>query len=177
MTTTVLIADDHARVRQAWQGVLLALPNVVVVAEACDGEEAVSLALEHRPSLVLMDVSMPHLDGFEATRRIRAIAPEVRVIVVSADTSAICVDRGFEVGADGYVAKIAAADELPQAVHAVAQGGRFRTPLAGDHDFGRGGAFPTHVFAHEPGSLLDRIPPADPELPGHDLARRSGRQL
>jgi DNA-binding NarL/FixJ family response regulator len=130
MTKTVLIADDHAKVRQAWQRLLLALPNVVVVAEACDGVEAISLALQRRPSLVLMDISMPRVNGFEATRRIRLAAPEVRVIIVSADTNPICVDKGFEVGADGYVAKIAAADELPQAVHAVARGGRFRTPLA-----------------------------------------------
>jgi DNA-binding NarL/FixJ family response regulator len=130
MTTTVLIADNHAKVRQAWLRLLLALPDVTVVAEARDGEEAVSLALQYQPSLVLMDISMPRMDGFEATRRICLNAPEVRVIMVSADTSPICVDRAFEVGANGYVTKINAADELPQAVQAVAQGGQFRTPLA-----------------------------------------------
>jgi len=131
MTTTVLIADDNAKVREAWQRLLLALPNVVVVAEARDGEEAVSLAVQHRPSLVLMDVSMPRLDGFEATRRLRVSAPEVRVIIVSADASPCYVEMGFDVGACGYVAKISAADELPQALRAVEQGDRFNTLLAG----------------------------------------------
>ena len=68
MTTRVLIADDNAKVRQVWQRLLLTIPNIEVVAEASDGEEAVSLALQHRPSVVLMDISMPRVDGFEGQR-------------------------------------------------------------------------------------------------------------
>jgi DNA-binding NarL/FixJ family response regulator len=129
MTTRVLIADDNAKVREAWQQLLLTIPNVEVVAVASDGEEAVSLAMHYRPSVVLMDISMPRLDGFEATRRIRRNAPEVRVIIVSAETSAAFVERAFEVGADGYVAKAAAADQLAGALRAVANGERFKNPL------------------------------------------------
>ena len=109
---TVIIADDHPAVRVAWQRLLRTMPSVVVVAEACDGEEAVTLALRYRPSVVLMDLSMPRLDGFEATHQIRLNAPEVRVVIVSAHTSASFVEKAFAVGADAYVAKIAAADEL-----------------------------------------------------------------
>jgi PAS domain S-box-containing protein len=128
MITRVLIADDHARVREAWQRLLRTIPNVVVAAEAVDGEEAVRLALEQRPTVVLMDISMPNLDGFEATRRIRLAVPDIRVIVVTADTSAACVDKAFAVGADGFVAKIAAADELHLAFASLSRGERFISP-------------------------------------------------
>jgi DNA-binding NarL/FixJ family response regulator len=122
---TVIIADDNAKVRERWQRLLRTIPNVVVIAEAADGEEAVHLALEHQPSVVLMDVSMPRLDGFEATRRIRLEVPNVRVIIVTAHTSAEYVEKGFAMGADGFVAKIAAADDLPRAFAALARGVRF----------------------------------------------------
>ena len=130
MTTTVLIADDNASMRQALQRLLSAIPNVVVTAEAGDGEEAVRLALERRPSVVLMDISMPRLDGFEATRRIRLGAPDIRVIIVTADTSAACLEKGVAVGADGFVAKIAVADELSRAFIALSCGERFISPRA-----------------------------------------------
>ena len=103
MTTTVLIADDHERVRQAWSRLLRTMPDIVVTAEAGDGQEAVRLALERRPSVVLMDISMPRLDGFEATKQIRLAAPEIRVVIVPADTRAACVEKALAVGAAGFV--------------------------------------------------------------------------
>ena len=75
-----------------------------------------------------MDLSMPRLDGFEATRLIRVNAPDVRVIVVTADMSAAVVQKSFAAGADGFVAKVAAADELPHALKALACGERFTSP-------------------------------------------------
>ena len=171
MTTRVLIADDNAKVREAWQRLLLTIPNVEVVAVASDGEEAVSLAMQYRPSVVLMDISMPRLDGFEATRRIRLNAPEVRVIIVSADTSAGCVEKAFEVGADGYVAKAAAADQLPEALRAVVKASnsttRWRTGTGRPCAWYR---IASRALGCESRALLDGIPPPHPTFAGHDLA-------
>ena len=130
MQTTVLIADDNANVRDAWRRLLSTMPDVLVIAEACDGDDAVRLAVKHRPSVVLMDVSMPRMNGFEATRRIRRDAVGVRVIIVSADATPDFVEVGFEAGAAGYVAKAAAHEELPRAFTALARGERFSTPVA-----------------------------------------------
>src|SRR5262245_16971708 len=130
MTTTVLIVDDDARVRESWKRLLRTIENVDVVGEARDGEEAVSLALQHRPRLVLMDVSMPRVNGIEATRRIRLQVPDVRVIIVTAEAKASFAAMAIDAGAHGFVAKIAAADELPRALHALARGERFISPLA-----------------------------------------------
>jgi DNA-binding NarL/FixJ family response regulator len=99
------------------------------VGEASDGEEAVDLALRLHPDVVLMDVSMPHMDGFEATERIHGQAPAVCIIVVTAHPSVCFVDRAFEAGAVGYAVKRAAADELPTAIDVVTSGRRFVSAL------------------------------------------------
>jgi CheY-like chemotaxis protein len=85
MITTVLIVDDNSSVRHAWKQLLRRRPNVEIVGEASDGEEAVTFALRHRPSVILMDISMPRVDGFDATKRIRVAAPETHIIIVTAN--------------------------------------------------------------------------------------------
>jgi DNA-binding NarL/FixJ family response regulator len=125
MTLRVVIADDNPSVRQSFSHLLRTLPGVSLLAEAADGQEALDLALLHRPDVILMDISMPHLDGFEATRQIRLHAPEVRVVIMTADSSPEYLNKAVELGAAGFVVKTAAATAIPQALEAVVRGERF----------------------------------------------------
>jgi len=134
---TVVLVDDCMEIRASMRRLLASMVGIVVVGEASHGGEAVELAFRQRPDVVLMDVSMPHMNGFEATKRIHGLAPAVCVIVVSAHESASFVDRAFEAGAVGYVVKRAAADDLNTAIEAVTSGRRFVSALCGDTVQGR----------------------------------------
>src|ERR1700759_3051414 len=108
----VLIADDHRLFAGALGAILAGDERIEVVGQAADGEEAVRLARKLDPDVVLMDVSMPVLDGFEATREIREESAEVRVLMLTGSNSRDDVDRSREAGASGYVTKDRIASEL-----------------------------------------------------------------
>jgi DNA-binding NarL/FixJ family response regulator len=108
----ILIADDHRLFVEALEAILADDERIEVVGQATDGGEAVELAGTLRPDLVLMDVSMPVRDGFEATREIRAAEQGVRVLMLTGSNSRADVDRSREVGASGYVTKDRIASEL-----------------------------------------------------------------
>jgi two-component system, NarL family, nitrate/nitrite response regulator NarL len=118
----VLIADDHRLFAEALEAILSADERIVVVGQASDGGEAVALARALGPDLVLMDVSMPVLDGFEATREIRAESKDTHVLMLTGSNSRADVDRSREAGASGYVTKDRIASELVAAIVEVAQG-------------------------------------------------------
>jgi DNA-binding NarL/FixJ family response regulator len=121
---TVLIADDDSEIRKSLRSLLL-LSAVRVVAEADNGRDAVKLAILHRPDVVLMDISMPVMDGFDATRQISIEAPEVRVVIVSAHCDYSYVDQAVQAGAVGFLVKTGVVWELAEALQAVAANGRF----------------------------------------------------
>src|SRR4051812_26364764 len=104
----LLIADDHALLRSGLRMLLNAQPDMEVIAEASDGSEAVSQALDLRPTVVLMDVAMSGESGLEATRRIKERAPEIRVLVLSMYDDESYLRRALEAGASGYALKRAA---------------------------------------------------------------------
>ena len=108
----VLIADDHRLFAEALEAILATDERIEVVGKASDGGEAVELAGTLAPDVVLMDVSMPVLDGFEATRAIRAASEKVRVLMLTGSNSRADVDRSREAGASGYVTKDRIASEL-----------------------------------------------------------------
>ena len=112
----VLIADDHRLFAEALEAILATDDRIEVVGQAGDGSEAVELARRLGPDLVLMDVSMPVLDGFEATREIRAVAEDVRVLMLTGSNSRADVDASREAGASGYVTKDRIASELVAAI-------------------------------------------------------------
>ena len=112
----VLIADDHRLFAEALEAILVGDERIEVVGQAGDGAQAVELARKLDPDVVLMDVSMPVLDGFEATRQIRADSESVRVLMLTGSNSRDDVDRSREAGASGYVTKDRIASELVSAI-------------------------------------------------------------
>src|SRR5688572_7710749 len=118
----VLVADDHPVVRGGVVGLLSEEPDIHVVAEAGDGDEAVSLAAQHTPDVVLMDLRMPGTDGVSATERIRSADPSIRVLVFTTYETDENILGAIEAGASGYLLKASPADELLAGIRAVASG-------------------------------------------------------
>ncbi len=129
-TLRILVADDHTLVRQGLRKILEEQPGWEVVAETGDGREAVRLALELKPDVVLMDIAMPQLNGVEAVQQIQRRAPEIRVLVLSMYDDEGYVTRAVRAGASGYLLKDSADTDLIHAVTAVAQGKSFFSPAA-----------------------------------------------
>ncbi len=119
---SILLADDHALVREGTRQLLEREPDLQVVAEAGDGEEAVQLAAAHRPDVALIDIAMPRLNGIEATRRIKAISPATAILILSAYDDDHYVFALLEAGAAGYLLKNVKGRDLVQAVRAVHEG-------------------------------------------------------
>jgi NarL family two-component system response regulator LiaR len=118
----ILIADDHALVREGTRRVLEQEPDLEVVGEAGDGEEAVELATSLKPDVAIVDVSMPKMDGIEATRRIKATCPYINVLILSAYDDDQFIFSLLEAGAAGYLLKTIRSRELVDAVRAVYSG-------------------------------------------------------
>ena len=118
----VLAADDQRVVREGLAMLLGLLPDVEVVGTAADGEQALALAGELRPDVILMDLRMPRVDGVEATRRLRASHPEIKVVVLTTYADDRSVIDALRAGALGYLTKDAGADEIRQALQRVASG-------------------------------------------------------
>jgi DNA-binding NarL/FixJ family response regulator len=118
----ILLADDHALVRQGTRELLERESDLEVVAEAANGEEAVHLACEHSPDIVLMDIAMPVLNGIDATRQIKAAKPGISVLILTAYDDDQYIFALLEAGAAGYLLKNVSADELIAAIRAVAAG-------------------------------------------------------
>jgi DNA-binding NarL/FixJ family response regulator len=121
----VLVVDDFEPFRLVVLSILWDIAGLDVVSEAADGLEAVERAQELQPDLVLLDIGLPNLNGFEAARKIRQVAPKCKILFVSLQTSQDVVEHGLHVGAQGYVAKIDVPRELAAAVNAVLRGERF----------------------------------------------------
>lgn len=124
----LLLADDHLLVRAGLRALLDGIEGVVVVAEADNGEQAVALALEHKPELALLDITMPGINGLQAAERILARLPETRIVVLSMHSGEEYVNRALALGVAGYLLKDAATFELQAALEAVAAGQTYLSP-------------------------------------------------
>jgi DNA-binding NarL/FixJ family response regulator len=112
----VLIADDHRLFAEALEAILAGESRIEVVGRARNGAEALELALDLEPDIVLMDISMPVMDGVEATRRIREARPNACVLMLTGSNAAADVDRSRDAGASGYVTKDRIASQLVDAI-------------------------------------------------------------
>jgi DNA-binding NarL/FixJ family response regulator len=124
----VLIADDHGIVRSGLRLLLERQPDIEVVAEAADGAEARELAVRERPDLAILDVKMPKLTGLQATREIKAQAPETAVLILSMHDDERYLSEALKAGASGYVVKTQADTDLLAAIRAVQRGEPFPAP-------------------------------------------------
>jgi len=127
MPITVLLADDHQVVRDGLKTLLEAQSDIRVVGSVADGREAVAHAAQLKPDVVVMDISMPDMNGVEAARRVHAARAETRIVMLSMHSDAEHVYRALEAGATGYLLKSSAGSELVAAVRAVHAGRRYLT--------------------------------------------------
>jgi DNA-binding NarL/FixJ family response regulator len=125
MPIRVLVADDHSIIREGLKMLVAKHPQIEIVGEAINGQEAVDLTEDLLPDVVVMDITMPLLDGPAATAQIIARHPQVKVIALSMHTEEYFVDKMKAAGATGYIAKEQAWEELVEAVEAVATGGSY----------------------------------------------------
>ncbi len=124
----ILIADDHAIVREGLRTMLEAQPDIEIVGEATDGEEAVNKTKEVQPDIVLMDITMPGMNGLEATRQIRQLDPDVRILVLTMHEGDEYFFKILEDGASGYFVKGGSSSELISALRVVWNGDMFIYP-------------------------------------------------
>jgi DNA-binding NarL/FixJ family response regulator len=132
MSTGVLLVDDHAIIREGLRSLLEKQPEIEVVADTDDGRKAVELVRELSPDIVVMDVTMPGLNGIEATRLITSEYPAVKVIALSIHSQRRFVADMLSAGAAAYILKECLFDELVQAIQAVTAGGRYLSPRIAD---------------------------------------------
>lgn len=130
--TRILLADDHQVVRRGFGLILSAQPGWEIVGEAANGREAVELTERLQPDLVVMDVSMPELNGIEATRRIAEFAPRCRILALSMHRDTVYVREILRAGAHGYLLKDASDQDLVDAVRAVSNGQGYLSPAVSD---------------------------------------------
>ena len=132
MSIKVLLVDDHAIIREGLRSLLEKQPEMEVIADTDNGRKAIELVRELLPNIVIMDISMPGLNGIEATRQITAEFPHVKVIALSIHSKRRFVADMLSAGATGYILKECLFDELVQAIEAVAAGGRYLSPRITD---------------------------------------------
>jgi len=128
----ILLADDHAVVRQGFKMILAAQPDMEIVGEAGNGREALDLAGQLQPDVIVMDVAMPELNGIEATRRVADLSPRTRVLALSMHKDSVYVREILRAGARGYLLKDSIASDLLAAVRAVARGEGYLSPGVSD---------------------------------------------
>lgn len=157
----VLLADDHELVLAGIRSLLQEIEGIQIIAEAHNGREAVALTLEHRPELVVMDISMPELNGIEATIQIKAQLPTTQVLILSMHTTEDFVRRAIKAGASGYLIKDSAPLDLKLAIEAIARDEIYLSPRVSRHVVS---AFLNGSSGEQAGKSLDQLTPRQREI-------------
>jgi len=152
--TTILLVDDHPLFRHSIRGVLEAQPDFRIVAEAGDGEEAVRLATELQPDIVLMDIAMPKMDGLEATRLIKKSHPNIAVLVLTIHSDDQHILEVLQAGAAGYLTKSVFGEEVVQSVRGVIAGEMVLSPSVGERLLKQAARYPTQPVSLQAGEKL-----------------------
>lgn len=132
MSITVLLADDHAVVRDGLRYLLEAQPDIRVVGDAANGRQAVQLVTQLNPDVAIVDITMPELNGIDATEQIRHLCPSTEVIILSMHANTRHIARALEAGAQGYLIKESAGIEVVTAVRAVTSGHHYLSQTVSD---------------------------------------------
>jgi DNA-binding NarL/FixJ family response regulator len=167
----VLLADDHGVVRDGLARLLGSVPDIEVVAAAADGDQAVELAREHRPDVVLMDLRMPGMDGSEATRRLLESEPAMNVVILTSFSERDEILGALDAGAIGYLLKDAEPDELIRGVRAAAQGDSPLDPKAARTLLGSRNTSQSHPLTDREQEVLQLVARG---LPNKLIARELG---
>lgn len=122
---TILLVDDHKLIRDSWSFILNSDPRFSVIAETSSGEEAIEIAAQKKPMIILMDVNMTPVNGFDATKQIQKVSPSSKVIAVSMHTMPAYAKRMMQLGAMGYVTKNSSKDEMIAAIIEVSEGKKY----------------------------------------------------
>lgn len=180
MAIRVILADDHQLVRAGLRALLHSFADVEVLAECSDGHQALSQVTQLKPDILMLDISMPGMNGLEVARRIPAISPSTRILVLSMHVGPEYVAQAMRAGIAGYLIKDAAVDELRNALDTLAMGRTYLSPVISEtmlHGFLRTGKSPA-----EAGAELDKLTARQREIlqliaEGHgtrDIATRLG---
>jgi DNA-binding NarL/FixJ family response regulator len=130
----ILLVDDHALLRQGIRRIIEEQPDLKVVGEMQNGLELIDALKTQQPQMVIVDISMPHLGGIEATRMIKASHPEIKVLIMTLHNRREYVDYARLVGAEGYLLKDEVDKELLAAIATLRRGGKYLSPLVMGHD-------------------------------------------
>lgn len=124
----ILLAEDHQTVREGIKLLVNSQPDMEVIGEADDGERAIKMAIELRPDLLLMDISMPNMNGLKATKRLRAMSSDIRILTLTRHTDDGYLQQLIGAGANGYVLKQSAPSDLVNAIRSVCSGNSYLDP-------------------------------------------------
>jgi DNA-binding NarL/FixJ family response regulator len=157
----VIVAEDHHLVRRGICALLEEAGDIQVIGEAATGQEAVDLAEELRPEVVVMDISMPRMDGAQATKRILDLDTPTEVIILSMHSATILAQQLLQLGIKGYLLKASMAEELPLAIRSASQGRLYLSPAISDSVMT---ALMTPGAGEPPGSASDLLTPREKEV-------------